>query len=202
MPCPPAGNLPNPRIKSRSPTLQVDSLPSEPPGKPMITGVGSLSLLQGIFPTQESNRCLLHGRQILYQLSYQGSLYVGHFNICVDFRCEVLAREAYSSSIKMHVNKWWDPCLQIHTHECFASCDGNYNQDPTKEAAPPPKALSSTCVLQQQMDWEVILDIHGRQAGVGLHRMRGATPSCPGQHVVQAFSWDTWRSGPFSQDTE
>ena len=37
------------------------------------TGVGSHSLLQGIFPTQESNWGLLHCRQILYQLSYQGS---------------------------------------------------------------------------------------------------------------------------------
>jgi len=37
------------------------------------TGVGSLSLLQGVFPTQGSNRGLLHCRQILYQLSYQGS---------------------------------------------------------------------------------------------------------------------------------
>ena len=35
------------------------------------TGVGSLSLLQGIFPTQESNWGLLHCRQILYQLSYE-----------------------------------------------------------------------------------------------------------------------------------
>ena len=37
------------------------------------TGVGSLSLLQGIFPTQESNQGLLHCRWMLYQLSYQGS---------------------------------------------------------------------------------------------------------------------------------
>ena len=37
------------------------------------TGVGSLSLLQRIFPTQGSNRCPLFCRQILYQLSYQGS---------------------------------------------------------------------------------------------------------------------------------
>ena len=35
--------------------------------------MGSLSLLQGIFPTQESNRGLLHCRQILYPLSYQRS---------------------------------------------------------------------------------------------------------------------------------
>ena len=41
------------------------------------TGVGSLSFLQWIFPTQESNWCLLHCRQILYQLSYQGSQQMG-----------------------------------------------------------------------------------------------------------------------------
>ena len=53
--------------------MQADSLPSEPLGKPKNTEVGSLSLLQGIFPTQESNWGLLHRRQILSQLSYQGS---------------------------------------------------------------------------------------------------------------------------------
>ena len=37
------------------------------------TGVSRLSLLQGIFPTQQSNWGLLHCRQILYQLSDQGS---------------------------------------------------------------------------------------------------------------------------------
>ena len=37
------------------------------------TGVGSLSLLQGIFPIQESNQGLLHCRRILYRLSYEGS---------------------------------------------------------------------------------------------------------------------------------
>ena len=37
------------------------------------TGVGSLSLLQGIFPTQGPNPSLLHSRQILYQLSHKGS---------------------------------------------------------------------------------------------------------------------------------
>ena len=41
------------------------------PGKN--TGVGSHSLLQGIFPTQGSNLSLLHCRQILYRLSHQGS---------------------------------------------------------------------------------------------------------------------------------
>ena len=35
--------------------------------------VSSCSLLQGIFPIQESNEGLLHCRQILYQLNHQGS---------------------------------------------------------------------------------------------------------------------------------
>ena len=50
-------------------------LPAEPPRKPKNTGVGSLSILQGIFLTQESNWNLLLSRQILYQLTYQRSLY-------------------------------------------------------------------------------------------------------------------------------
>ena len=39
----------------------------------MNTVMSSLSLLQGIFPTQELNWDLLQCRQILYQLSYQES---------------------------------------------------------------------------------------------------------------------------------
>ena len=39
----------------------------------MDNGVGSLSLLQGIFLTQKSNWGLTHCRQSLHQLSYQGS---------------------------------------------------------------------------------------------------------------------------------
>ena len=73
LPFPAPGDLPNPRIKPRSPTLHSDSLPDEPQGKPKNTGVGSLSLLQRIFLTQELNRDLMHCRWILYQLSYQGS---------------------------------------------------------------------------------------------------------------------------------
>ena len=43
---------------------------SKPLGKPKNTGMGSLSLFQGIILTWESNRGLLHSRQILYQLSH------------------------------------------------------------------------------------------------------------------------------------
>ena len=55
-------------------TVWADSLPAKPQGKPKNTWVGSLSLLQLIFPNQESNKGLLQCRWILYQLSYEGSL--------------------------------------------------------------------------------------------------------------------------------
>ena len=121
---PSPGDLPNPGIEPKSPTLQADSLPTELSGSPrnnaiwsntdgtrdyhtkqsqvrqrktnitcvlnaqssptlcdpidrspwnspgQNTGVGSISLLQGIFPTQGSNPSLPHYGQILYQLSF------------------------------------------------------------------------------------------------------------------------------------
>ena len=64
--------------RSVSPTLRPHGLqlarllcPWDSPGKN--TGVGSLSLLQGIFPTQQSNPDLPHCRRILYYLRHQGS---------------------------------------------------------------------------------------------------------------------------------
>ena len=52
---------PQPRSSEpRSPALRADSLPAEPAGKPKNTGVGILSRLRGIFPTQEWNWCLPH----------------------------------------------------------------------------------------------------------------------------------------------
>ena len=68
---PSLGDLPDPGIKARSSELQADSLLGEPQGKPKTTGVGSLSLLQRIFPSQELNWDHLHCRQILDQLSSQ-----------------------------------------------------------------------------------------------------------------------------------
>ena len=73
LPFPAPGDLPDPGTEPGSPALQADSLPAEPSEKPKNTGVGCHSLLQGIFPTQESNPGLLHCRRILYQLGYQGS---------------------------------------------------------------------------------------------------------------------------------
>ena len=83
-PFPSPGDLSNPGIEPRSPTLQADSFPAEPQGKPKNTGesfpaepqakpkntgLGSLSFVQRIFLTQELNRGLPYCRKILYQLS-------------------------------------------------------------------------------------------------------------------------------------
>ena len=60
-----------PRDETQVSCIAGRFLPTEPPGKPKNIGVGSLSLLHGIFSTQESNQGFLHCRQIFYQLSYQ-----------------------------------------------------------------------------------------------------------------------------------
>ena len=61
-----------PLIKSESCSVMSDSFwVRHSPGQN--TGMGSLSLLQEIFPTQGPNPGLLHCRWILYQLSHQGS---------------------------------------------------------------------------------------------------------------------------------
>ena len=52
-------------------SLPGSSVHGDSPGKNI--GVSCRALLQGVFPTQGSNPDLLHCRQILYQLSYQGS---------------------------------------------------------------------------------------------------------------------------------
>ena len=54
---PPSGDLPNPEIESRFPTLQVDSLPSEPPKKSILYVVVCICQFQtpklsfSLFPT-------------------------------------------------------------------------------------------------------------------------------------------------------
>ena len=83
--CPSPGDLPNPGIESRSPVLQVDSLPSEPPGNPKITVEGSLSLLKVIFLTKKSNQSLMYCRRILYQLSNEGSPIEALLCACIGF---------------------------------------------------------------------------------------------------------------------
>ena len=56
--------------KIKSATVSLESETWNAPGQN--TGVGNLSLLQGIFPTQGSKPGLPHCRRILYQLSHKG----------------------------------------------------------------------------------------------------------------------------------
>ena len=72
------------------------SYPWNSPGK--YTGMGSHSLLQGIFPIQVSNLPLLHCRQILYPLSQQGRPLIG-FGLAPkswDRMSEIFDRSCYS----------------------------------------------------------------------------------------------------------
>ena len=62
-----------PRDRTQVSRIAGGFFTTEPPGKPKNIGAGSLSLLQQIFPTEELNRGLLHYRQVLYQLTNQGS---------------------------------------------------------------------------------------------------------------------------------
>ena len=48
--CPPSGDLPNPGRELRSPEFQVDSSPSEPPGKPSLTILTITSIPHSKFP--------------------------------------------------------------------------------------------------------------------------------------------------------
>ena len=59
-----------PRGQTQVSHIAGGPLPAEPQGKPKNTEVGSLSLLQQIFPIQELNQGLQNCRRILYQLSY------------------------------------------------------------------------------------------------------------------------------------
>ena len=123
LPFPPPRDLPDPGIKPRSPTLQADSLPAKPQGKPKNTGVGSLSLLHGIFLSQALNWGLLHCRRILYQLNFLGSpstFYLPivsayhlfyYLSVCLPLRCIYLSSTylpTYLSS-NTYISHLWDP---------------------------------------------------------------------------------------------
>ena len=66
-------------------------------------GLGGLSLLQGIFPTQESNRRLLHCRWILHQLRYQGSSFTACFGLQDYFIQFCVTQEIAIECISLHL---------------------------------------------------------------------------------------------------
>ena len=83
-----------PRDRTRSLALQEDSLPSEPPGKSKNTGVGSLSLHQGIFPPRNWT---------------QSSCTAGRFFTSWATREDLLNRWQYLTHISWVVLQIWKP---------------------------------------------------------------------------------------------
>ena len=78
LPFPSPGDLPDPGIKPRSPTLQVDSLPSEPPGKP-ISGCRQhafIKVLAGMAQHRQYNRSSMESDLFSVTVSTEGSLVV------------------------------------------------------------------------------------------------------------------------------
>ena len=95
------------------------------------TGVGSCSILQGIFPAQGSNPGLPHCRQILYQLSHQGSPQRNNWVQVIHARSLIFHRAALSSLIPYEVavktlmrsskrtrlrRLWLGSCVGAHVH--------------------------------------------------------------------------------------
>ena len=82
------------------------------------TGVGCHFLFQGIFPTQGSNPRLLHGRQILFHLSHQGS----HLGLKKIKYLDFYVTHIFSHFFKFHLQKMYSlvkstfPSYLIHKH--------------------------------------------------------------------------------------
>ena len=104
------------------------------------TGVGSLSLLQGIFPTQGLNPCLLHCRRILYQLSHKGSPRILEWVAYPFFsgsscprkwiRVSCIAGRVFTNELSgdfwgpVRIPLWfpWQPYSPLHSHAWTAGC--------------------------------------------------------------------------------
>ena len=103
--------------------------PWNSPGKN--TGVGCHSLLEGIFPTQGSNPGLLHCRQILYHLSYQGSPLYVYVQSSIFHNTQKI--EAIQMFIKGLTDKWdmvylYDGILFSHEEKQNTNISYNMNE--------------------------------------------------------------------------
>ena len=122
------GNLPNPGIEPRSPTLQVDPLPAELPGKPENTGVGSLPFLQrssrlrnqtgvsciagGFFTHWALKEALAHfGKSFLKTFSF-----VWQYNWLTNNAAIVSGGQRRNSAIQIHVSMLLQTALPSRLH--------------------------------------------------------------------------------------
>ena len=104
------------KLSQSCPTLwdPMEYSPWNSPGQN--TGEDCRSLLQGIFPIQESNPGLPHGRRILYQLSHQGSISLLQINniSSVQFSCS-----GVSDSLRPHESQHARPTCPSSTPEVY-----------------------------------------------------------------------------------
>ena len=105
------------------------------------TGVGSLSLCQGIFPTHGSNPGLPHGRWILYQLSHEGNPYFWNFPFNI-FEPWVTTG---NGSSKMQDRGWWGLGAWIC---CVGNVSAAWGREPNivQTKWNPPKVWCVLCV--------------------------------------------------------
>ena len=104
LPCPAPGDLPNPRIKPRSPALQADSLPSESPGKPH--HLLHPSPLPSVFPSIRvfSNESALHIRRQKWSFGFSispSNEYSGLISFRIDW-FDLLAVQGTLKSLCKH----------------------------------------------------------------------------------------------------
>ena len=128
----------NLQVTQPCPTLcdPMDS-PWNSPGQN--TGVGSLFLLQQIFPTQQSKKGLLHCRWNLYLLTYQGSPWVLHGSI---YSFPLVRYSCLLSAGVLHALL----CLKVHSW-CIRG----------ERCTPHPPTPPPSCSLSKVNFWEVSL---------------------------------------------
>ena len=123
----------------------------------------SLSLHQGIFPTQGSNPCFPHCRHTLYQLNHQGSPIRPIVHL-VSAQRYVPSLHTFSSETQ---NKHWPPaqnCTRIsgrqglHTPEASVSCLSFRVRSPRWNRAPSQKQKRSSKVLNLNVS-QILTDI-------------------------------------------
>ena len=104
------------------------------------TGVGNCSLLQGIFPTQRSNQGPLHYRQILYQLSHQGSpklINSVQFS-SVAQSCPTLCNPMNHSTPGLPVHHHLPELTQTHVHRVHDAIQPTHPRSSPSPPAPNP----------------------------------------------------------------
>ena len=148
-PFPSPGCLPNPRIEPRSPALQAYSSPAEPQGKPKNTGVGSLSLLQQFFLTQELNWCLLHCRGFFTNWAKREKTMklrtLKNFNIKM---FNLITNKQVQTAMKIYCFELenWKP-VGTHLGKRAHVCSGNTNRGFTGQFSNRPSELNRTAYI-------------------------------------------------------